>query len=143
MREKKTGEYIGRALGLLVVLVAVNLVLLFLPSLDGVVRESWVDVLWAIELSLVLQIVGNTVLAFYRRAWLEGPLRAMFAGSGLLALVVFFIVFPLDFSKAAAAWLNTVIRVVLLLGMAGSFVAGVVELLGFIGERWGAGESNP
>jgi hypothetical protein len=147
MREKKTGEYIGRALALLVILILVNLVLLFQASTNGIVRESWVDVLWAVDLSLVFQILGNSVLAFYRRVWLEGLLRAMFAGSGLLALIVFFIVFPLDFTQAVGPWLNTVVRVVLLAGMVGAFIDGIVQLLRFIGEgfpkKWGAGESNP
>ena len=140
---KGPGGYAARALGPLVLLVLANIVLLLLPSFGGIVLESWVEVLWAVELSLVLQIVGNTVLVFYHRPWLEDLLGALFAGTGLLALVVFFVVFPLDFSGTGAAWLNTLIRVLLIAGMAGVLADGIVRMVRFIGERWGAGESNP
>lgn len=134
MRVKRTGEYVGRALALVVVLVLVNLVPLFRPASRGVVLETWADVLWAINLSLVLQIVGNGALVIYRRVWLEGLLRAMFAGSGLLALIVFYIVLPLDFSRVGGRWLDIAVRAVLVAGMVGAFVDGIVQLLRFIGE---------
>lgn len=132
MRERRTGEYVGAVFGNIVALVLVNLVLLWRPWTRGVVLESWVDILWAADLSLVVQIVGNLLLAFYRPAWLDALTRLLIAAAGLLSLVVFYAVFPLDFSVLVGEWLNLTVRIALIVGMAGTVIAGIVQLVRFL-----------
>jgi len=142
MRQRRTGEYVGAVFGNVVALVLVNLVLLGRPWTRGVVLESWVDILWAADLSLVVQIVGNLVLAFYRPAWLDALLRLFFSAAGLLSLVVFYAVFPLDFSSFVGEWLNLTVRIALVAGMAGTIIGGIVQLVRFF-TYGGQGSRTP
>ncbi len=132
MREKKTGDYVGAVVGNLVALLFVNTVLLWRQYTQGVILESWADILWAANLSLLVQIVGNLVLCLYRPAWFSAFLRTVFAATGLLSVIVFYLVLPLDFSVLVGEWLNTLLRVVLLVGMVGAVIGLVVELVRLI-----------
>jgi hypothetical protein len=131
VREHRTGEYAWSVFGNVVALVVVNMVLLWRPWTRGVVLESWVDFLWAADLSIALQIVGNLVLAFYRPAWLDALMRVLFSAAGLLSLIVFWIVFPLDFSALVGEWLNLLLRVCLAIGMVATAIVGVVQMVRF------------
>jgi hypothetical protein len=131
VKERRTGEYLGSFFGNLVALVLVNMVMLWRPWTHGVVLESWVDILWAADLSIALQIVGNLVLAFYRPTWLDALMRVLFSAAGLLSLVVFWIVFPIDFSVLVGDWLNLLIRVCLAVGMAVTAIVGIVQMVRF------------
>jgi hypothetical protein len=132
MKERKTGDYVGGVIGNVIALVLVNTVLIWRPWTRGVVLESWADILWAANLSLVLQIVGNLVLAFYRPAGLEAFTRVVLAAAGLLSTIVFFIVFPLDFSALVGDWLNLTLRVLLIVGMGVTAVVLIVQLVRLI-----------
>ncbi len=132
MKEKQTGDYVGAFIGNIVALVFVNTVLLWRQYTHGVVLESWADILWAANLSIVLQIAGNLVLSFYRPAWFSALLRTLFAAAGFLSVIVFYIVFPLDFSVIVGDWLNTLLKVLLIVGMGGAFIGMVVELVRLI-----------
>jgi hypothetical protein len=131
MKEKKTGEFIGSVVGNIVALVLVNTVMLWRPWTRGVVLESWVDILWAADLSILVQIVGNLILAFYRPNIFHAFMKVVFTAAGLLSIIVFYIVFPLDFSKINVDWLNTLARVFLMVGMGGSLIGIVAGLAQF------------
>ena len=132
MREKTTGDYVGAIVGNIVALVLVNTVLLWRQYTRGVVLATWADILWAANLSLGIQIIGNFLLCFFRPSWFSALMRAVFAAAGLVSIIVFFIVFPLDFSHLAGTWLNTLLKVLLMLGMAGAVIGFLVELVRFI-----------
>ena len=131
MKEHRTGDYLGSVFGNVVALVIVNMVLLWRPWTHGVVLESWVDILWAADLSIALQIVGNLVLAFYRPAWLDALMRVLFSAAGLLSLLVFFVIFPIDFSGLVGEWLNLLIRVCMVVGMVATAIVGIVQMVRF------------
>jgi len=135
MKEKRTGELVGSVFGNLLALAIVNTVIIWRQYTHGVVLESWVNVLWAANLSLIVQLGGNLVLAFYRPAGLYAFMEMAFAGLGLVSLIVFFIVFPLDFSVVAGPWLNTLARVLIVLGMAGSCIGTLVWLVRLVSGR--------
>ena len=144
MKEKRTGELAAAVVWNVIVLVFVNTVLLWRQATQGAILESWADILWAADISLMAQIVGNLLLCFYRPPWLSAFLRAVFAGTGLLSIIVFFIVFPLDFSHLVGAWLNTLLKIVMIVGMGGAFIGLVVELVRFgraAGRRAGGAAS--
>ena len=112
-----------------------NTVLLWRPMARGVITESWADMLWAANFSLSLNVVGNSLLAFYRPAWLQAWLKTAFAAAGLLFFTVFLVVFPLDFSGRAGDWLNPFIRV--LVGIAAAACL-IVTVVGATRKRRGA-----
>jgi hypothetical protein len=132
MKQKRTGEYVGSIFANVIALVAVSTVPLWRHWTQGVITETWADVLWAVDLSLLVQIAGNLLLLFYRPGWLQALLGAVFSAAGLLSLIVFFIVFPLDFSLLVGQWLNVLIKWVLILGMLGALVGGIVQLVRFV-----------
>ncbi len=131
MKQKSTGELIGGMVAAIVMIALVNSVLLWRHLTHGVVLESWVDILWAANLSLVLQVAGNLLLAFFRPPRLYSFLQAVFAAAGLVSVIVFYIVYPLDFSRIVGDWLDSAVRIALIVGMAGSAIAVVVHLVRF------------
>jgi hypothetical protein len=131
MKEKTTGDYVGAMIGNVIVLVFMNTVLLWRQHTQGVILESWADILWAANVSLGAQIVGSFLLCFFRPAWFSALMRAAFAAAGLLSIIVFFVVFPFDFSRLVGTWLNTLLKVLLMVGMAGTVVGFLVELVRF------------
>lgn len=143
MKEKRTAEYVAAVIANIVVLVFMNTVMLWQQSTRGVVLESWVAILWAADLSLGMQILGNLFLAFYRPAWLSALMQALFSALGVLGLIVFFTVFPLDFSRLVGPWLNTLLRVVLVVGMVGSIIAFIVSVVRFFQAAGRTAEKVP
>ena len=128
MKERKTAEFIGQIFVNLVCIAIINSVLLWRRYTNGIILDSWTDILWATNLSLVLQIVGNMVLAIYRPARMYSFIQAIHAAAGLLSIVVFYMIFPLDFSHVAGNWLETLAKAVLIIAMAGTSIGLVVNL---------------
>ena len=129
MREKNTAAFVGAIIGNIIGLAVVNTVPLWAQLTHGVVLRSWVDVLWAVNLSLIVQIIGNGALTVYRPARLYSLIQAIFAAVGLLSVIVFYEVFPLDFSQVVGAWLNALVRLILIVAIAGTLVALIVNLV--------------
>jgi hypothetical protein len=132
MKEKKTGELVGAIFGNIVALVFVNTVLLWRQWTHGVILPTWADILWAANISLVVQIVGNVFLAAWRPRWFWELIQAVFAAAGLLSVIVFFIVFPIDFSLLVGDWLNTLLKVLVIVGIGGTSLALIIHLIRFI-----------
>ncbi len=135
MKEKRTGEFAGSIFGNILALAIVNTVIIWRQYTHGVVLESWVDILWAANLSLVVQLGGSLILAFYRPAGFYAFMEMLFAGFGLVSLIVFFIVFPLDFSVVVGPWLNTLVKVLIVLGMAGTSIGVLVWMVRLVSGK--------
>ena len=129
MKEKKTGEYVAAVIVTIAVCVVLNTLLLWRQWTQGVILESWIDILWAANISLGIQIAGNLVLAFYRPPVFRAFMQAAFTAASLLSAIVFFIVFPMDFSHLVGDWLNTLLKGLLIVGIGVSAIALVVELV--------------
>ncbi len=132
MKEQSTGHFVARILGDFIGIVLFNSVLLWRGFTHGVILDTWIDVLWAANLSLGVQMLGNLLLAFYRPPRFYALMRALFAGAQLLSVIVFYLVFPLDFSVLVGAWLNTLLKIALIVSMVASVIAGTVYLVRFI-----------
>jgi hypothetical protein len=129
MKEKKTVEFVGNIIGAVIGLVIVNTVPLWSHLTHGVILDSWVYILWAANLSMVAQIIGNFVLAIYRPARFYNFIQAIMTVAGLLSVVVFFNVFPLDFSHIMGSWMNLLVKGALILAMFGTAVGIIVYLV--------------
>ena len=97
------------------------------PYTRGVVLESFVGILWAANISFLVQLAGNVSLMFYRLPRFAALVQILTTSAGLLSLIVFFSAFPLDFSQIGIAWVNSALKVVLIAGMAGAALALVVQ----------------
>jgi hypothetical protein len=129
VKERKTSELVGSAVGNLIALVLVNSVLWWRQYTAGVILDTWVDVLWAVNLSLIVQIAGNIVLSFYRPARFYSVVQAIHAAAGLVSIIVFYVVFPLDFSHAGVGWVNTLVKAFLIAGMVGTSIGLIVHFV--------------
>jgi len=132
MKEKKTSECIGAMIGGIIGMIIVNSVPLWAYLTNGIILASWSRILWAANLSMVLQIIGNFVLAVYRPARFYSFIQLILALAGLLSVIVFFQVFPLDFSQVVGNWVNFMAKALLVLGIVGSFIACIVYLVRII-----------
>lgn len=129
MREKKTFEFVVSVVVNLIGIAIVNTAIIWRQYTNGVILESWIDILWAANLSMIVQVVGNILLAIYRPARMYSLIQAIFAAAGLVSVVVFYNVFPLDFSQMLGNWLNTLAKAVLIIAMAGLSIGLIVNLV--------------
>ncbi|HEY69670.1 MAG TPA: hypothetical protein G4O08_03700 [Anaerolineae bacterium] len=129
MKEKKPIEFAVAAAVNVVLLVGINAWRLWQPWTRGVVLDNFGEILWAANLSFVVQIVGNGLLVLFRPPRLYSFLQAVFALVGLVSIIVLYRVFPLDFSQVVGSWMNLLFRWVLIIGMVGSCIGIVVHLI--------------
>ena len=93
------------------------------------ITESYPEILRAVNMTLIVHIVGNVILIFIHPLFTHHLANAVFSVFSLIAAWVIFSVFPFDFSEIVGAWLNTVIRVCLIIGIAGSAISIVVHVV--------------
>jgi hypothetical protein len=100
----------------------------FLTSATG-------QVLWLVNLSLAAGIAANLVYLGYDPPWLKSLGDLVTTGIGLAAAIRIWQVFPFDLSSG---W-STAVRVLLIVAIAGSCIALVVQLVTL--ARWLAGHA--
>ncbi|WP_205650728.1 hypothetical protein [Actinoplanes solisilvae] len=118
------------------VAAAVNAVLLYLVN----ARPGWealpfltaetVHVLVMVNVSLAVGLAANLVYLVRPSSSLVPAGGIVTTGIGLAVLVRFWQVFPFDFG--AGSWWTTVMRVLLILGIAGSIIAVPVQLVSLV-----------
>ena len=119
--------------GLIVVLSAALLVVLngwpgweAMPFLTGATSQ----VLWLVNLSLAASIAANVVYLAYDRPWLRSLGDLATSGIGLAVAIRVWQVFPFDLSSGWSA----AARVLLVVGIAGSCIALVIQIVSL--ARW-------
>lgn len=98
------------------------------PWLDGLVTERFGEVLWAVNLGLVIQIFGNFILSVERTRMLERIMEVGFSIAALIGALAFYRVFPMDLTRFGD---NAVVlvRVVFFVGVVAASMAIVVNLI--------------
>jgi len=89
-------------------------------------------VLWAIDMSLIVQIALNVVLIFFHPLFFHYLTQVVFSLVGLVAVVVILQVFPVDFSFRLGVWANTLFRVVLIAAIVGTGIGAIVNFVHFL-----------
>jgi hypothetical protein len=129
MKEKKTGELTVSSIANLVGIVLFNTVPLWRQYTQGVVLEDFARILWAANISFLVQLAGNLSLMFYRPPRFAAFVQLFATSAALLSMIVFFAVFPLDFSQVGLAWVNTAMKIVLIAAMGGTGIAWIVQVV--------------
>ena len=129
MKEKKSAELTASAIANTVFVVLLNSVPLWRQYTQGVVLEDFVRILWAANVSLLVQISGNLSMIFYRPPRFAAFVQVLGTAAAFLSIIVFFVVFPMDFSQVGAAWANSALRIVLIAGMAGAALGLIVQTI--------------
>jgi hypothetical protein len=123
---RKISDYVAAAVFDLIFLVVLNRV----PDWNIVfITDTFPDILWAVNTSLAVSLAGNLLLIFVHPSFLHHLLNAVFSLFSILALSVTLSVFPFDFSELVGEWLNTLLRIVLIVGIVGSGIGAVVHLI--------------
>jgi hypothetical protein len=123
---RRMSDYIFAVIFNIAFLVVVNKV----PGWNiAFITDPFPDILWALNTSLGVSIAGNLILIFFHPRFLHHLLNAVFAGFAILAASVMLSVFPFEFSDLVGEWLNTLVRVVLIIGIVGSAIAVVAHLI--------------
>jgi len=94
--------------------------------------DSYLDVLWAINMSLIVQIVLNLVLIFFHPLFFHYLIQTVFSLVSIVSLVWIVQVFPVDFSARLGDWFNTIFRIVLIIGIVGSLIGGITHFVRFL-----------
>ncbi len=133
----------GRTSGY-VVAVLINVIMLILVNLRPGWRElpflteDLAGILWLINLSMLTSAVLNLAYLLYDPAWFSSVGQIAVSAIGMAAAIRLWQVFPFDFSAYSFTW-AAVTRVLLVLGIFGSAVAIVAELVRLPGRRITAG----
>lgn len=112
----------------LIGLVVLNTHETWRPLLGGVVTARFPEILWAANLSVAVQLVGNALLVVRAPPALRRVLEFVFAVLGLVSVSVTLSVFPFDLGRFGT-WSNVVARGILLVGVVGSAVGVLVSLV--------------
>ena len=130
MPRRRMTDYIFAVIFNIAFLVVVNKV----PDWNiRFITDSFPDILWAVNTSLAVSIAGNLILIFFHPRFLHHLLNAVFSAFGILALSVILSVFPFDFSELVGEWLNILIRIALIVGIVGSAISVVVNIVKAVG----------
>jgi hypothetical protein len=130
MPRRRMTEYIFAVIFNIAFLVVVNKV----PDWNiQVFTDTFPDILWAVNTSIGVSIAGNLILIFFHSRFLHHLLNAVFSAFGILAVSVILSVFPFDFSELVGEWLNILIRIALIVGIVGSAISVVVNIVKAVG----------
>ena len=130
MPRRRMTDYIFAVIFNIAFLVVVNKV----PDWNiQVFTDKFTDILWAVNTSIGVSIAGNLILIFFHPRFLHHLLNAVFSAFGILAISVILSVFPFDFSELVGEWLNILIRIALIVGIVGSAISVVVNIIKAVG----------
>jgi len=134
MPRRRMTDYIFSVVFNIAFLVVVNKV----PEWNiAFITDSFPEVLWALNTSLAVSLAGNVILIVFHPRFLHHLFNAVFAVFGILATSVLLSVFPFDFSQLVGEWLNILVRIVLIIGIVGSAIGVVVNIVKAIGAVFG------
>jgi hypothetical protein len=107
----KRSEYIFAIIVNLMIIYIVNNLLNWNLSF---ISSSFSQVLWAINLSIIVTILGNLLFLVYNPSWFRHLMKAIMNIFGLLAVYIFYKVFPLIISQT---YIILTIKIVLIIIM--------------------------
>jgi hypothetical protein len=129
-QEKKPPNRISNYIPSIIFNIILLIVLNKIPDWNiAFITASYPDILRAVNTSLIVHIVGNLILIFIHPLVIHHLANAVFSIFSLIAAWVILSVFPFDFSEIVGNWLNTVIRICLIVGVVGSAISIVVHVV--------------
>jgi len=120
---EKNGEYIAAIIVNLIFLYIFNNLLSWHVYF---VTNALNEVLWIINLSIIVTIIGNFLMLVYHPIWFRHITKIILNVFAFAAVYFVFIVFPFNFNNA---FLNWGLAVLLILAMIGIIIASLVEIV--------------
>jgi hypothetical protein len=125
----RKGEYIGSIVANLIFLLIVNKV----PDWNlSFITESYPSVLWAVNLSIFVQIVGNALLIFFDPRWLRHLANLAFNIFGVISIAVVYAIYPFNFAVFGMEWYDVAAKIMLLIALFATAIAGAVHGVQFV-----------
>lgn len=134
--ERSSLGYAFAALFNFVFLLCLNAHGVWRPWLGGVVTDAFSQVLWALNLGLVVQIFGDLILSVTSPRALQRFMDFVFSITGVIGAVVFYRVFPLDLSRFGD-FVPMVTRLAMFAAVLGASLAVVINFARFMGATRG------
>lgn len=129
-KERSVGAYIAGVVANAIVLFLVNEAPDWnLPFLT----DGYTAVLWALNLSILVQIAGNFLLIFLHPRFLHYLAQTVFSVVSLLAIIILAAVFPFDFTFLSGG-INPIVRIAFIIGACATAISAIVNLLRAIGS---------
>jgi hypothetical protein len=114
-----------------IVNIADNLANMHVPYLT----RYFISCLWAINLFLGFTIMGNFTLLLYRPRWFHHLIMLVICALAILAVFVFYRVFPLDIHSESMQTLARIIQWVIMAAIGVALVLRLVQLLKALKDR--------
>jgi hypothetical protein len=128
-RPNNPGGYIASAVFTGIFLWVMNQLPLWRPFF---LLDSYSEVLWAINMSLIVQIVLNLVLIFFHPLFFHHLAQTVFSLVSFISLLWIVRVFPVDFSARLGDWFNLLFRIVLIVALVGTLIGGITHFVRFL-----------
>lgn len=122
----RRGDYIANMIFNLIFLWVVNKV----PEWNlGFIRDNYNVVLWILNLNILIQIGGNLLMAMTEFSPVRYLSRVIMEASSFLINIVLFYIYPFDFTNFHGLfWIDTILPVLLIIGMAVSALKVLANL---------------
>jgi len=119
---ERNGEYVAA--------IIVNFILLYifnnlLKWNVYFVTSAFTEVLWIINLSIAVAIIGNFLMLIYRPEWFRHVTKIVLNVVAFVAVYFVYIVFPFNFNNS---FLNWGLAALFILAMIGIIIATIVEI---------------
>ncbi len=125
-KENSIGTYIGGVVAGGILLFVINK----LPQWHvPFITAAYADILWALNLSLLVQLTGNFMLLFYHPLFLHHIVQVVFNIFSIIALYFLITVFPFSLDELVGDWLHILIRIFLIIGMVATIISIIVHLV--------------
>ena len=129
-KDRSVGAYIAGVVANAIVFFLVNKV----PDWNlPFITDGYPAVLWAMNLSILVQIGGNALLIFIHPRFLHYLGQTVFNVFSLLAIIVLVAVYPFDFSFLGGV-INAIVRIALIVGAVATGIGGIVNLFRTVGS---------
>jgi hypothetical protein len=89
------------------------------------ITSSFNDVLWIVNLSIIISIIGNIILLFYSPERFKHLVKILLNVVAFIAVYIVFTVFPFNFYNSFYNWAFSIL---LILAMIGIIIATIFEI---------------
>ena len=117
-----------------VIAIIFNLILLYLFNNlinwhINFVTNALTDILWIINLSITIAILGNALLLIYHPNLFRHVMKTLINIFALVAVVLLYTTFPFNLNNSYLYWTLNILLVIIMVGLAISIIVELIYLL--------------
>lgn len=124
---KVAGEVFSIILTLFMIWAANN-VLSWNYSIFDFVQDSFAAVIWVIDITLGISIITKIIRIIYQDNKTKSITQIVENLFSMLMIIIIFTIFPYNFQLLInLSWINTAVKILMLIGLIGNFVGTITE----------------